>query len=285
MVRRGGRLFRTIQAFNVLKNKTFKFPWKKTSKVSIGDIISTDQYAEIHGKPALEQGSTPLFGKPFHYSDGKGFLHSLKEIFADEVYRFDTPTPAPFIIDAGANIGLSVLYFKRLHPRSRIIAFEPDPTIFEVLNKNVASSQLDQVDTRQAAVWTEDGELRFFSEGSLAGSSEVDLRAQGLATMVRAERLKPLLQNEKVDFLKIDIEGAENAVMFDIEDELDNVEHLFFEYHSVLGKDQMLGDLLNIASRKGFRYVINGPHGARLPFIDRKTRTFDLQLNVSCFRL
>ena len=42
-----------------------------------------------------------------------------------------------YVIDCGANIGMSITYFKRLYPKSKIIGFEPDPKIFETLKKNI----------------------------------------------------------------------------------------------------------------------------------------------------
>src|SRR5690606_6701996 len=68
-----------------------------------------------------------------------------REIFLDEIYRFSAACEAPFIVDCGANIGMSVLYFKTLYPESRIVAFEPNPSAFALLEKNVAVNQLDGV--------------------------------------------------------------------------------------------------------------------------------------------
>jgi FkbM family methyltransferase len=42
---------------------------------------------------------------------------------------------SPYIIDAGANIGLSIIYFKKKYPNSKIVAFEPDKLIFNILKK------------------------------------------------------------------------------------------------------------------------------------------------------
>jgi len=86
-----------------------------------------------------------------------------------------------------------------------------------------------------------DEPLTFSTEGSLAGSTEMDFLGKGTPVQVNAERLKDRLANQHVDFLKIDIEGAQNEVLFDIVDELANVDHLFFEYHSIAGKPQRLG--------------------------------------------
>jgi FkbM family methyltransferase len=176
------------------------------------------------------------------------------------------------------------LYFKRLFPDCRIIAYEPDPDIFQLLSENVKNSNLQNVELRQAGVWVEDTDLVFYSEGSLACSSMVDFISAGNTKKIRAERLRPVLQRHKIDFLKIDIEGAENRVLFDIESELENISHLFFEYHGQSRDEQLLGEMLQLVKRAGFRYVINGCHAPQYPFIQRINKGFDLQLNVSCYR-
>lgn len=239
-------------------------------------------YLRVKRLPALTPGETRLYGEATRFTDRDGLLHSVREIFYDEVYKFRARSEAPHIIDAGANIGLSVRYFKQLYPRASIIAYEPDPAIFSMLQANVAD--LPGVELRQCAAWVEDTTLTFFIEGSLAGSTEIDYMGRGQPIEITAERLKDELRKRPVDFLKIDIEGAENAVLFDIADELDQVDHLFFEYHSVPGKEQRLSALLELVTAKGFRYAINGAHCARWPFIETTNHGFDLQLNVSCVR-
>lgn len=249
----------------------------------IPDIISDTEYRRLICTPAMTRGKATIFGYPIVFSDINGFLHSVREIFIEEVYRFASTEKDPRIIDAGANIGLSVIYFKRIFPESTVIAYEPDPDIFALLKENVG--HLPGVELKNSAVWTEDTQLTFFSEGSLAGSTKLDLQHKESEITVRAERLKTLLSSDRTDFLKIDIEGAENDVIFDIEEELDRVENLFFEYHSQVGTKQMLGDLLNLVVRRGFRYVVSGAHGPTLPFVTMPDEGFDVQLNVSCVRL
>jgi FkbM family methyltransferase len=238
--------------------------------------------AAVRATPPFVTGHTRVYGHPVTYSDRDGLLHSVNEIFRDEVYRFTAKSDAPHIIDAGANIGLSVRYFKRLYPAASIVAYEPDAAIFPLLEQN--TEFLAGVTVRQAAAWIDEDDLTFYSEGSLAGSSQMDFLGKGEVTTVRAERLRDEIAKQPVDFLKIDIEGGENRVLFDIADVLDQVDHLFFEYHSVPGEAQKLGDMLNLVRDAGFRYVINGTHGPRLPFVEKVSHGFDLQLNVMCFR-
>lgn len=245
-------------------------------------LLNDDRYRALRNMPPFTPGEVTLFGQPVAFSDKDGFLHSLQELFVDEVYRFDSDRSDPHIIDAGANIGLSVLYFKQRFPDATIIAYEPDPQMFDLLRRNTAG--LSGVELRNAAAWAEDTELTFYSEGSLAGSTEIDFLNKGRSVTVRAERLRDAIADRPVDFLKIDIEGAENDVLPDIADALDRVGLLFFEYHGSAARPQRLGALLQMVSDKGFRYVINGAHGARLPFVEIVPHGFELQLNVSCFR-
>ena len=244
--------------------------------------MTARDYWQVRRTLPLQSGVSKVDGKAVAFSDPIGFLHSVNEIFNQKVYDFRTDKPDPHIIDAGANIGLSVIYFKQLFPRSTIIAYEPDSEIFSILKENVGS--MEGVELREAAAWIDNTELTFFKEGSLAGSVEVDFSSKGEAVTVKAERLRDQIRRRPVDFLKIDIEGAENAVLFDIADELDGVDRLFFEYHSTPEKPQLLGQLLGLVADRGFRYAINGTHGPTLPFVDRLQSGFDLQLNVFCFR-
>ena len=69
----------------------------------------------------MEPGSTLLFGKDFEFVDGYSFLFLHDEIIEKEIYKFSTDDSAPYIIDGGANIGLSVLYFKQSYPNAKIL--------------------------------------------------------------------------------------------------------------------------------------------------------------------
>ncbi len=79
-----------------------------------------------------------LFGRDLSFLSSTELLHGLKEIFLDEIYKQNLPSK-PYIIDCGANIGLSVIYMKRFFPGAEIIAFEPDEQNFKFLEENVRS--------------------------------------------------------------------------------------------------------------------------------------------------
>jgi FkbM family methyltransferase len=248
-------------------------------------ILPARDYWKVINTVPLEESSVRLFGSEFHFSDGPGFVHSLEEIFHEEVYRFNSSSPTPFIVDAGANIGLSVVYFKRKYPDCQVVAFEPDRKIFGLLERNIRSMGYHGVDLHNSAAWIETTELTFYSEGSLAGSSEIDFSGAGNKYQVKAERLRDILHDRQVHFLKIDIEGAENTLLFDLGNILGKVDRIFIEYHSIPSKPQRLPDILHLLSSEGFRYSIRGNSDImQFPFVDHRPAGFDLQLNIFCYR-
>ena len=76
--------------------------------------------------------------KTFFYS-GPQYLHGLKEIFVDGVYDQAFPQNA-YILDCGAHIGISVIYLKNICPTAHIVCFEPDAKNFDLLQKNISST-------------------------------------------------------------------------------------------------------------------------------------------------
>jgi len=223
-------------------------------------------------------------GKPLALSDSAAFIDGYREIFRRRIYDFRAETSQPYIIDGGANIGLATVYFKQLYPESRITAFEPDGAILELLRRNVAARRLENVEAVQAAVWTSDGELSFVSEGGLSGHIADGAEYSQSSTRVPSVRLKPFLAR-RVDFLKLDIEGAEYEVIEDCRDELANVRNLFVEYHSPRDSEQKLARILQILTSAGFRYHIHEAFTSPRPFMERALLgAMDLQMNIFAYR-
>lgn len=233
--------------------------------------------------PRYVPTTTEFLGHEFHLVDAVTFLDGVYEIFERRVYEFSARTSEPLIVDCGANIGLSVIYFKVLYPQSKIIAYEADPAIFEVLKKNIQTFDFSDVILENKAVWRSDGKLSFMQEGGFSGriAKEGDERT---LIEVNTARLKDTLRQD-VDFLKIDIEGAETAVIKDCADELRRVNWLFVEYHSHIKEDQNLHELLAVLYEAGFRYHIKEAYTAQFPFKERLAMMgMDLQLNIFAFR-
>ena len=133
-----------------------------------------------------------------------------------------------------------------------------------------------------AAVWKEDTTVSFSSEGSVGG--KMDTSPAEKTITVPAIRLRNLLTG-KVDFLKIDIEGAEYEVLKDCKDLLHNVESLFIEFHGMRNEDQKLHEILEWVNAAGFRYYIKEAwNNMTHPLLKTYNDYYHLQLNIFCFR-
>ena len=134
------------------------------------------------------------------------------------------------ILDCGSNVGISALYFKSIFPQARITCFEADPAIAEILKRNLKSNGAADVVVHQKAVWTHSNGVSFGAEGADGGS----VQDGGNTVFVPSVRFKEILQQfDRVDLLKVDIEGAEVEVLSDCSEELHRVKYLYVEYHSL----------------------------------------------------
>jgi len=225
-----------------------------------------------------------LFGRKVYYINNFDLLHSLKELFIEEVYKISL-APGALVIDCGANIGLSAIYFKHNHPDVKVIAFEPDNTNFSLLEKNIASFGINaDVTARKEAVWTETGTISFKSVGSLGSciTSNDDKDAYSIPCV----RLKDLL-TQPVALLKMDIEGAEYNVLMDIKENLHLVENIFIEYHGTFDNQDQLSEILQMLFSLGYRYYLKEAFDIfPNPFYShqKSDHPYDIQLNIFCFR-
>lgn len=154
----------------------------------------------------------------------------LHEIFIEECYRLDAVREAAVIIDAGANIGLSPLYFAARYPRATVHAIEPDPRNFERLQKNIAG--LARIKPHAIAFGAANGERELFVQADKIISSSLTSRG-GTERPVRVtvRTLDDFARSEgirSVDILKFDVEGAE----FDMLRDCRLLEHT----HAVVGE-------------------------------------------------
>jgi FkbM family methyltransferase len=239
----------------------------------------------LSGAPRRSERKVSVHGWDLVVPDAASFLSTYRELFVNGIYSFESADPAPRILDLGANIGLSVLFFKRQHPAARIVAFEADPEIFSYLERNVRANGLQDVELINAAAWVADTTLRFLPDGADGGRVAGPGQGGAQATEVKAVNLSAFLNGRSFDFLKMDVEGAENQLLPAIRHHLRAVPRLFVEYHSRVGEKQELAGLLSLLSAEGFRVHLHSPHPSRAPFLGvAPVAGFDLLLNVFAWR-
>ena len=191
------------------------------------------------------------------------------EIFVRGEYTFETSSASPVILDCGANIGMATIFFKWLYPKSIVYAFEPDPKTFQLLKKNIEANKLTDVHLYNAALGEKDGTIDFYTNelnpGSLIMSTNSE-RLKGQKIEVKMLSLADFITKEQlatIDFMKMDIEGAEIAVFNDlyVKNTLHKINAFALEYHHKIGSARSrLGAFLSVLEHSGFEYQIDAHH-------------------------
>lgn len=172
--------------------------------------------------------------------DAAGFL--FFEIFANGCYRQGLPeTLTGDVVDLGANIGAFTLDAAMRYPTATIHAYEPDVRTFQVLAQNVDANGLSsRVRIVNEAVAGESGTLRLWrGDGSVIASAHLPADGRGEAFDVPAVTLQTVLARTsgRIGVLKLDIEGAEAAVLEGAGPAIDAVDFIVAEYHPALVPD------------------------------------------------
>lgn len=169
-------------------------------------------------------------------------FHLIKnEIFTQHTYYMDFDIAEPIIIDAGAHIGLTTLYFKKNYPKSKIWAIEPIKKNFQLLRKNCEENVLEDVVLIEAALSEEGSTTTMHQDAttanwqSTAGRFSGAWNGQQLTQPIEVPgiQLSRLIQDigRPIDLLKMDIEGSEVAVLKEARGALDQVRNIILEYH------------------------------------------------------
>jgi FkbM family methyltransferase len=184
----------------------------------------------------------------------------FREIFLSEAYHFITSSKAPIIIDGGANIGMSVLYFKFLYPHSRIVAFEPNPDSLDLFLNNIEANYLKDITLFPAGLGSEAGEMVLFLDeikGGLGTSFYNRNSKQQLS--VKVEKLSNHIKDLKPELVKLDVEGAETGIVDELKmaNALAIPKQYLIEYHQpVYNKEKALADFKQTFQDAGFLYRI-----------------------------
>jgi FkbM family methyltransferase len=239
------------------KMQRLKAAWKRYRNWTSHEAAALRRLRhKLDDRPRRTPGEIDVWGWRLEYVDAASLISAFDYIVVRKWIDFIADTPQPRILDCGANIGISVMHSKRLYPEARITAFEADPVICEVLRRNLTRNGILDVEIVEAALWNRAGWVQFESEGADSGRIRTDLQENASVIRVRAERLAPYLE-KPVDLLKLDIEGAEGAVLADCSEVMAGAKRVIIEYHCTSGKAQDLSGILALLEKGNYRYLIN----------------------------
>jgi FkbM family methyltransferase len=210
-------------------------------------------------EPRRTPGVLRLLDLDIEYADALSLAPQWHDIFVRRSLDLRASTDAPRVLDCGANVGLAAIWIKRAFPRARLTAFEADPAIYAVLQRNLHRNNLADVDVVHAAVWRERRSIRFRCEGSDSGAiDQVAAGTGGRVQDVPAIRLRDeLARGVPVDLLKLDIEGAEMEVLADAADMLHHVRAIHVEVHDFDTRHRLLPRCLTLLEHAGFEYALD----------------------------
>lgn len=236
------------------------FAEKGTKPLSIPKLKDVfHDYVEM-----VEEGETfKLWGYDVAYLDRKSLWIQLNELICRAEYYFSDNFDAPHrIIDGGANIGLSILFFKALYPNATVVAFEPNETCYKIAEENIRKNGLTGVTLLKAAVGPETGEATLYlndqdSMGASLAPRHITEEMVDHSVTVPMISLREYLETP-VDFLKLDIEGNEAEVLNAVADQLPAARNIFCEYHfseEYVSRNK-LRDIVDVLDDAGFDFQI-----------------------------
>ncbi|MHB8545755.1 MAG: FkbM family methyltransferase [Nitrosotalea sp.] len=200
-------------------------------------------------------------------------------VYLEEIYR-DLPVKDNIVIDIGANIGDSSIYFA-LKGSKRVIALEPFPKNYEMAKKNIELNNVsDKIDLFLAGC--SDGNDFLIVDPNLNSGVDSKIIESKNGLQIPITTLNKIVKDYKVDknsILKIDCEGCEYDVILSASFEtLQSFSNIFIEYH------YGYKDLKKKLEESGFQVSVTKPSiSGQLPLIlhnlkkTRKTNTMDVR--------
>lgn len=164
----------------------------------------------------------------------------------------------PLIVDCGANIGASAVYFATVFPNSVVVAIEPDDANYDLLVRNTNGLR---VESQLAAIGSYQGEVHVYNQGY--GECGFRTAAEGNGQLVKQLAMRNLvtanMAKGRTPFIaKIDIEGGESELFSHGTEWIDFFPLIILELHDWLmpGSANSQNFLQSIASRgRDFVYI------------------------------
>lgn len=170
---------------------------------------------DSHGRWLNRQPEATFVGPDLHTAT----YGQVEQTVLDSWCVFYTPGPGDVVVDVGAGIGEDIVIFSRqVGEKGRVIAIEAHPEIFAMLESTVRESGLRNVVAIQRAISDREGSLTIGNSSQHLANSVVAGNTEGLP--VRAQSLDSLAEElglERIDLLKMNIEGAERMAVLGME--------------------------------------------------------------------
>lgn len=187
----------------------------------------------------------------------KHFLDALTiiEIWGDDAYKIKNVKNPKTIIDIGANIGAFTIKAAQAFPKATIISFEPSIETYNILTRNLIENKIKNVKSFNQAVAKKNGQSFLYDPGPSGLRSLHNSRGSSKKITVKTLSLNKVISDLKInkcDFLKIDCEGAEYEIIYNLKPaNLKKIKFMSLEFHDgIQGNHE---DLIKFLNKQGFK--------------------------------
>lgn len=221
----------------------------------VGDVLLY-RALRLGAPPRMNSTRTIVLrdGTCLSYRLNRGDIQAIREVWFVETYR--PPFRAEHfktLVDLGANIGFTSVYFAKRYGVRVVVAVEPDAGNARLLRRNLQQNNIAGI-VLEAAVGDRDG-MAFFAESRQSNLGRVAESGISIQMLSMNTVLAALSNGTTVDILKVDIEGGEGVLFAGDVSWLARVGSLMIEFHGEVVDDTPI--IAKICSR-GFDYVPPG---------------------------
>jgi len=188
----------------------------------------------------------------------RGDVQTVREVWLQEIYRPPHPTTIRTAVDLGAHIGMTTVWLARRCDCDAIIAVEPSPANLQLLRRNLADNHVGAT-VLEAAVGAADGDAHF-STGARSNVGRVTPGEPNVRLLSVGSVLAHFPAGTQVDLMKLDVEGAERAVLEGDLSWCDRVRNVVLEVHETVAPVQWVTEVL---AGRGFERI--DPSVVRMP--------------------
>jgi len=195
-------------------------------------------------------------------------LQTFKESFLAEDYTKNLPDnlfdKAPVIIDFGANVGYFSLYMLMKYPAAKVFAYEPMPNNFELLKRNKAHNTELSFNIFNLAGYGNKTEIELLYDKSdtfTTSASVFENKIGNDKVMVKTTTIEELMQVndlDKIDLIKLDCEGSEYSIVYNIPDHLfPHIKSFVLETHKGKKINETQAGMCDFLKNKGYKIVFD----------------------------
>ena len=178
------------------------------------------------------------------------------------------PREGDTIVDVGAGTGWETLFFsKSVGMSGRVISIEAHPRVFRCLSRMRAENRLDNVTLVQAAVGDQEGEVQLSDSPEHEGNSIIGAVSGIRVACTTLDYIFRSLGLSRVDFLKMNIEGAERLALSGMGEMVRKTKNVCIACHDFLANEgrpnelRTRADVIAFLKQNGFVVSLRGPEG------------------------